>query len=54
MHQTVTIPARFNGPPDSGNGGYTAGVLAAALGASPAEVTPARARSRSTGRSTSS
>jgi hypothetical protein len=36
---TVTIPARFNGPPDSGNGGYTAGVVAAALGAASAEVT---------------
>lgn len=37
--ETVTIPARFNGPPDSGNGGYTAGVLARALGVAPAEVT---------------
>jgi hypothetical protein len=36
---SITIPARFNGPDDSGNGGYTAGVVAAALGASPAEVT---------------
>lgn len=27
--QEVTIPARFNGPPDSGNGGYSAGVVAA-------------------------
>jgi hypothetical protein len=29
---TVTIPARFNGPPASGNGGYSCGVVAAALG----------------------
>lgn len=29
----VTIPARFNGPDHSGNGGYVAGMLAAALGA---------------------
>lgn len=28
---TVTVPARFNGPPTSGNGGYACGVLAAAL-----------------------
>jgi hypothetical protein len=28
---TVTIPARFNGPPASGNGGYSCGVVAAAL-----------------------
>ena len=27
----LTIPGRFNGPPDSANGGYTAGRLAAAL-----------------------
>ena len=30
-HSTVTIPSRFNGPPDSGNGGYSCGVLAAAI-----------------------
>jgi hypothetical protein len=36
---TVTIPSRFNGPPDSGNGGYTAGVVAGALGGGTAEVT---------------
>jgi hypothetical protein len=36
---SIVIPARFNGPPDSGNGGYTAGLLAGALGAAPAEVT---------------
>ena len=39
MTTTVTIPARFNGPPDSGNGGYTAGLVAAALGGASAEVT---------------
>lgn len=27
--QQVIIPARFNGPPDSGNGGYSAGVVGA-------------------------
>ncbi len=26
---TLTVPARFNGPPTSGNGGYSCGVLAA-------------------------
>jgi hypothetical protein len=35
---TVSIPARFNGPPDSSNGGYTCGLVARALGASVAEV----------------
>ena len=29
MSTQVTIPARYNGPPDSGNGGYSCGVLAA-------------------------
>lgn len=28
---TVIVPARFNGPPASGNGGYSCGVLAAAV-----------------------
>ena len=28
MGQSVVIPSRFNGPPDSGNGGYSCGVLA--------------------------
>ena len=28
MTQSVSIPARFNGPPASGNGGYCCGVLA--------------------------
>jgi hypothetical protein len=35
---TVTIPARFNGPPGSANGGYTCGVVAGLLGAEVAEV----------------
>lgn len=29
--ETITIPARFNGPPGSANGGYAAGVVAALL-----------------------
>lgn len=29
---SVVIDGRFNGPPDSGNGGYVCGVVAAALG----------------------
>jgi hypothetical protein len=29
MDAEITIPARFNGPPTSGNGGYSCGVLAA-------------------------
>jgi hypothetical protein len=29
---TVTVPARFNGPPANGNGGYSCGVLSASLG----------------------
>jgi hypothetical protein len=35
---TVVIDPRFNGPPESANGGYTCGLLAALVGA-PAEVT---------------
>ena len=31
MAQQISIPARFNGPPTSGNGGYSCGVLAAFL-----------------------
>ncbi len=31
MYGELVIPARFNGPPTSGNGGYSAGALAAAL-----------------------
>lgn len=30
--QTVTVPARFCGPPDSGNGGYTCGLVANEVG----------------------
>jgi hypothetical protein len=37
MSTSVRIEPRFNGPPDSGNGGYTCGLLAAAL-EGPAEV----------------
>ncbi|MET7418739.1 hypothetical protein [Dactylosporangium sp. NPDC005555] len=35
----MIIPARFNGPPGSGNGGYTAGLVAAHVRASAVEVT---------------
>ena len=35
---TVTIPARYCGPPASGNGGYACGVLAREFGQNPAEV----------------
>ena len=38
MTSTVTIPARFHGPPASGNGGYSCGVVARELGQTPAEV----------------
>jgi hypothetical protein len=31
MYGELTIPARFNGPPTSGNGGYSAGALAEAM-----------------------
>jgi hypothetical protein len=31
----LVIPARFNGPDESANGGYTAGLLAAQVGATP-------------------
>lgn len=37
--QTILIDRRFRGPPDSGNGGYVAGLLAKALGGSDVEVT---------------
>lgn len=39
MTRTVTIAERFCGPPRSGNGGYTCGLTAAALGGGPLEVT---------------
>jgi hypothetical protein len=32
MAALLTIPSRFNGPPASGHGGYTAGIVAATLG----------------------
>ncbi len=35
MHDDITIPARFRGPPGSGNGGYVAGAVAARFPASP-------------------
>lgn len=35
----VVIDPRFNGPPASGNGGYTCGLVAGLLGTSAAEVT---------------
>ncbi len=38
MSATICVPARFNGPPESGNGGYCAG-LAAAFLPGQAEVT---------------
>lgn len=37
--QAVRIDERFRGPPESGNGGYVAGLLARALGGSDVEVT---------------
>ncbi len=37
MTETATVPARFNGPLESGNGGYSAGVLASFL-QGPAEI----------------
>ena len=36
---TIRIPARFNGPPESANGGYACGLVAGALGSGAAEVT---------------
>jgi hypothetical protein len=36
--ETLTIPARFNGPPASGNGGYTCGRVAELMGAEVVEV----------------
>lgn len=37
MPESLSIPARFNGPRDSGNGGYVAGAIASFLGG-PAQV----------------
>lgn len=39
MSPTIQIPARFNGPPASGNGGYSAGLLAELVDAPAVEVT---------------
>lgn len=39
MAETLTIDPRFNGPPGSGNGGYTCGHLAAFVDAPTVEVT---------------
>ncbi len=39
MAESIAIPARFIGPPDSANGGYTCGLVAGVLGAASAEVT---------------
>ncbi len=36
---TIEVPERFNGPPGSGNGGYSAGLLAAQVDAPAVEVT---------------
>ena len=38
MSETLVIPARFNGPPESANGGYACGAVAALVGGR-AEVT---------------
>lgn len=38
LSQSVTIPRQFCGPPASGNGGYSCGVLAREFGHNPAEV----------------
>ena len=34
MSETFTVPARFCGPPESGNGGWTSGHLAALVAVS--------------------
>lgn len=39
MATSIEIPARFNGPPGSGNGGYSAGLLAGCVDAPAVEVT---------------
>jgi hypothetical protein len=36
--EAIVIPRRFNGPPDSANGGYTCGLVAGLLGGEVAEV----------------
>src|SRR5690349_8483150 len=39
VSSSVTVASRFNGPLDSGNGGYSAGLFAARLEPGPATVT---------------
>src|SRR4051812_40757230 len=39
VRETLTIDPRFNGPPDSGNGGYPCGSVAQFVDAPAAEVT---------------
>lgn len=39
MSETLEIAGRFNGPPESANGGYTCGLVAALVGAEEVEVT---------------
>ena len=38
LPETLSIPARFNGPPGSANGGYTCGLVAQLVGAEEVEV----------------
>jgi hypothetical protein len=38
MPESIRIPERFNGPDGSANGGYTCGLVAAAVGPGPVEV----------------
>jgi len=38
MAQSIRVPGRFNGPLESGNGGYSSGIVAACLGDGPAAV----------------
>ena len=35
MDKTLVVPRRFNGPPESGNGGWTSGAVAALLSPGP-------------------
>jgi hypothetical protein len=39
LSETLVIPARFNGPPDSGHGGYSCGSIATLVDAPVVEVT---------------
>jgi hypothetical protein len=38
VSEAIVVPSRFNGPPDSGNGGYTCGLVAGAVEGEVAEV----------------